>query len=255
MATAASTLNYNPNDIETILPAIDASRQAELQRYINLRNPTISDAERSSIRSDINGMVDERAVMFQALIRQQSLLAGIDETMAANLQEEINRRTAAEAELNAIKSTLPDKNKTLKMVEINAYYGKQYAGYANFMKWAVIVAALILVSYWAQTYVDPAAMSIARLAIYVIGGGYVALLGIDLMLRRSDKYDEYLWPFAPVKESQLADANSVKRGIEITGINMPGICAGTYCCGEGTIWDGRNGCIPTPAKSYVMKNK
>ena len=252
---SGSTLPYDPTDIDALMNGIEASQKAELEEYKKLRNPTLSEAERSSIRDDINKRVEERTEMFSALITQYTTLTGADATLQSGVQEQIELRKAAEEQLSNLKKTLPDKNKTLKMVQINAYYGKQYAAYANFMKWLVLFAAVYLASYWGEAYMDdPRVMQIVRLAVFVLGGGYLVILAFDLMLRRSDKYDEYKWPFAPINQSQLADANMQKKGIEITGVQLPGVCAGSYCCGEGTTWDAEKGCIITPAKTYLVPN-
>lgn len=249
-----STMPYDPTDIDSLMSGIEASQKAELEYYDKLRNPTLSETERSSIRDDVNAKVEERTEMFAALITQYATLTGADATLQRGLQEQIELRKAAEEQLSNLKKTLPDKNKVLKMVQINAYYGKQYAAYANFMKWLVLFAAIILASYWGEPYMDdPRVMQLVRAAVYVFGGGYLVLLTFDLLLRRSDKYDEYMWPFAPIDKDALAAANIQKKGIEVTGVQIPGICAGSYCCGEGTTWDTKNGCIVTPTtKSYLM---
>jgi len=252
--SSSSTMAYDPTDLDGLMKGIEDSQKAEMEDYKKLRNPTISEAERSSIRDDINLKVEIRTEMFAALITQYTTLTGADSTIKDAVQEQIELRKAAEEQLSNLKKTLPDKTKTLKMVEINAYYGKQYAAYANFMKWLVLFAAIILASYWGAEYIDePRVMEVVRLATYVFGGGYLLILTVDLMLRRSDKYDEYLWPFAPTDKSQLEAANKQKKGVETTGVQLPGVCVGSYCCGEGTTYDSIQGCIITPPKTYLAK--
>ena len=253
MGSSNTRPSYDSVDMDVLMTDIEESQRAELEAYKRLRNPTLSEAERAGIREDVNTMVEDRTMMFSALIAKYTTLTGADMTLQRGVQELIELRKAAEERLNNMKKTLPDKNKTLKMVQINAYYGKQYAAYANFMKWLVLFAAIFLASFWGEPYVgDPRVMQLARMAVCVLGGGYLVFLTFDLMLRRSDKYDEYRWPFAPIDETELASANMKKTtGVEITGVQIPGICAGSYCCGEGTSWDNEKGCVITPLKSYL----
>jgi hypothetical protein len=251
---AASTSTYDPTDMDSLVTGIDASQKAELEDYKKLKNPTLSEAEKSSIRDDINTKVQERTEMFAALIAQYTAMSGMDSSVQRAMEEQIELRKTAEEQLSNVKKMLPNSTKTLKMVEINAYYAKQYAAYANYMKWLTFLAAIILLSYWGEAYTDPWVMATLRKAVYIIGGGYMVILTFDLMLRRSDKYDEYRWPFAPTDKSQLEAANAQKKNlIEVTGINIPGVCAGSYCCGEGTTWDKYKGCVVTPQKTYLVK--
>lgn len=180
LETASKYITYDPSDIDSLVANIDASQKAELEDYKKLKNQSLSEAEKSSIRDDINTKVQQRTEMFAALIAEYTATSGMDSSVQRAMEEQIDLRKAAEEQLSNLKKTMPSSSKTLKMVEINAYYAKQYAAYANYLKWLTLLAAVILLSYWGEQYVNPPwVLGVLRKAVYIIGGGYMVILTLE----------------------------------------------------------------------------
>jgi len=71
----------------------------------------------------------------------------------------------------------------------------------------------------------------------------VFMRGVNMFLRRSDNYDEFIWPAAPTNNAQLSTANNAKSIVDVSGIDLDFLCAGELCCNVGTVWTDTSGCI------------
>jgi hypothetical protein len=60
------------------------------------------------------------------------------------------------------------------------------------------------------------------------------------MLRAKSNFDEFDWINEPATSAD-SEKNSF---IDISGINLSKtICVGPLCCGEGTEWNSKQGCV------------
>ena len=59
--------------------------------------------------------------------------------------------------------------------------------------------------------------------------------------RTANNYDEYQWWWTPRSDTQLSASEG--SFIDISGIELPYICAQDSCCGEGTVWSDGSGCV------------
>jgi len=80
--------------------------------------------------------------------------------------------------------------------------------------------------------------------ICIIAAFFVGKRLINMVLRRNDNYDEFNWPSAPTTDAALATANTQNNSIiDISGVDVPYLCAASSCCNEGTIWTDASGCV------------
>ena len=129
------------------------------------------------------------------------------------------------------------------MIEITTYYSKQYDAHRRLMKMIAIIGACILVATMFEMIYEPLGVLSKPIIIIVviIGGILVAKRILNMMLRRTDNYDEYIWPMSPTNESSLLATNNSSS---INGsIDIPFICETSSCCNDGTIWSDLSGCI------------
>jgi hypothetical protein len=138
-----------------------------------------------------------------------------------------------------------EKNNKIKMTQINTYFGKQYASYTELaIILCIFMLALLIPNLVANLLHIPELAIALRKIIWWVGGLYIAYRVIDLILRRNDNHDEYTWPVAPKTTADMITANQSKgRFIDVSGINIPDLCLGSYCCGPGTDWLDGSGCV------------
>jgi hypothetical protein len=128
---------------------------------------------------------------------------------------------------------------TKKIIEINTYYSKQYEAYKELFILVTIVSVCIVFSLMlSYTPLEFLSRSLT-IAICIIGGTLVVYKIIYMMLTTDTNYDEYNWLIAPSTDNGLP-SDSI---IDISGLGVGGICVGPLCCGEGTEWNSKKGCV------------
>jgi hypothetical protein len=131
----------------------------------------------------------------------------------------------------------------MKMVEINTYYSKQYLQYQKFMKTIVIIVILLIVSTLVRNRLSETVGN--GLFAVVVSVGFLVILYqvIDIYRRSLTNYDTYVWPTAPTSAATLASAEAPIIDVSGSIANDISICAGSYCCGTGTVWSDTSGCV------------
>ena len=128
---------------------------------------------------------------------------------------------------------------TKKIIEINTYYSKQYEAYKELFILVTIVSVCIVFSLMlSYTPLEFLSRSLT-IAICIIGGTLVVYKIIYMMLTTDTNYDEYNWLIAPSTDNGLPSDSIV----DISGLGVGGICVGPLCCGEGTEWNSKKGCV------------
>ena len=140
------------------------------------------------------------------------------------------------------------------MVEVNSYFGQQYQAYASLLATLAVLLLLYLTAHWLSPRLAARGVPAPWLPRLVLFAGtlYLIYRVFDLLLRRNDAFDEYAWPVAPTSLDDLDQANQPAKFVDLQG--LPSICAGSYCCGEGTEWVDEKGCVvsaspPKPAST------
>jgi hypothetical protein len=147
--------------------------------------------------------------------------------------------TLAEKSDNLASSLEADKETKKKIVDINTYYGKQYEAYKELFIIVTIVSICVIAALLlAYTPLEFLSRSLA-IAICIIGGSVIVYKIIYMMLTTDTNYDEYNWLTSPAIDNGM-DQNI----IDISGVNLSKtICIGPLCCGEGTEWNSKQGCV------------
>jgi hypothetical protein len=228
----------------TALEDLMKSQAVETALYEVLENADMSD--RADIVRQINAQAAVRTAAYNELAKdhvdQNKNISLLTEATA----QQVEALKLIEHQLNSSKAKFTDQRlEALKMVDITSYSGKQYQAYANFLASVVAVFVLFLMSKWAvPRLADRGVPFTPWLPRLVLLGGviYIITRGFDLLLRRNDHFDEYIWPTAPRTEEDLADANLESQNF-IKLENIPTLCAGSFCCAEGTEWVDSSGCV------------
>ena len=210
---------------------------------------TFSDTEIQDITTQINSLSAARVNLYNSLSETYKSQAS-NET---NAQEALDQQTKTlhllEEQLNKSKKKMAaiqdEKTNQLKMIEITTYYSKQYDAHRRLMKMITIVGTCILIAIGLETMYEPLGVVTKPLVILImiVGGFFIFKRIVYMILRRSDNYDEFIWPMAPTNDTQLLTANDSSSLIDISGVGVPFICAASTCCNTGTVWSDVSGCI------------
>jgi hypothetical protein len=210
------------------------------------RPNTFSESEIQTITTQINSLSASRVNLYNSITDTYHSQA-INETNAQqSLEQQTKTLQLLEQELNKSKerlSTLKDeKYNQLKMIEINTYYSKQYDAHRRLMRMITIIGVCLLIAIGFEYTPLKVISTPLTILICIIGGILIFKRGINMMLRRNDNYDEFIWPMAPTTDTELTTANSNSTDIGITGVGLPYACAQSSCCSEGTVWSD-TGCV------------
>jgi hypothetical protein len=209
----------------------------------------MTQAEIDIIVEQINGLSMQRSQLYTAVAAMYNDQAQYEDRMGITIGQQITTLKLLEKEMNKSKQQLQnskdEKIKTMKMVEINTYFSHEYAEYTYLMKIVALIAALLLGCTFLNDYSPGMSGALFQLISY-LGGAYVLYILIDIMQRRNTKFDEYTFPTAPTTDAGVSSANETgEMVLDVSGIDID-LCAGSYCCSDGTEWKDNYGCVPSP---------
>jgi len=156
-----------------------------------------------------------------------------------------NVLNATETQMNEQKKMI-DRHKfrnanKLRMVEVNTYYGKQYAAHSSVMQ-VVVICTLILValavlfnfSLLPRNLYILLCVIVIVVAVFIVGGKIV-----DIQSRDNMNWDEYDWNFVPPSGVSTTPSVSPKlvQASSSASASAGGSCANNICCAEGTNWN------------------
>jgi hypothetical protein len=257
--TQQTIVTPTADSIDALTTLVKESQEKERMNYALLeenaasvaagRPPRYTDQEREKIITEINKESETRKNYYnlvEQLTRSQDSAARAADAVSKQ-QIEISRYL--EASLNEAKKKFNEgeekKQNQLKMVQINTYYGNLYESYGEVARTVAILAVLLLVALPFRTTM-PGLASLWNKTVLYGGGFYLFYVVIDYLMRRNDDFEEYTFPNAPTDAKSLA--TSGKPIIDISGVDVPTICAGQFCCGPGTTWDDELGCVISSAR-------
>ena len=242
-----------------IASLLKESQEYEKQLYAVLKEdadnvasgnpPKLSDKDRDEIVEEINLEGEKRRSYYELVTTTRKAQRTAESLAEKASQQQIETYKFIEKNLDALKSAInaitEERHKKMKLIEINTYFGKKYQGYGRLARGVVVVAALCMIPYFMR---KNATLGVAaaplELAIKVFGGIWVLYLVYDIVSRRNDDFDEYVFPLAPTTDAEMKNANAQSSGfIDISGIDIPQLCAGSFCCGPGTTWADGSGCV------------
>ena len=209
--------------------------------------PILTDTEKQDIVSQINNLSATRVNLFQ-FIEQNYKNTAISVSEARNtLVDQTAMLQVLEDELNKSKTNLTaletDRDNQLRMVDINTYQSKSYDAQRRLMRSVAILGILLLlilvlgkISKKMSSVTNP-----LMLGVVVVGSVFTIRRVYDMAKRTPTNYDEYQWWWAPTSDSQVADSSG--SFIDISGIEIPYVCAQQSCCSAGTTWSDASGCV------------
>jgi len=236
----------------SLLEQLEQSQKAERELYATLRTDkgTLTAVQREGIVADINKESAKRRRYYAELENNASLrstyktaVVGARASQEETLKLLEDQLDSAKAVLN---SMLDEKQDKMKMIQINTYFGKKYAGYSGLMIVICGVLLMQLIPFAVERFLKaPEIAGWISTAIWWVGGLLILYTWVDVIWRRSDNYDEYRWWFAPTTSAGLEFANAKNDGtvVDVSGIDIPELCLGSYGCGPGTTWDDASGCV------------
>jgi hypothetical protein len=207
----------------------------------------MTDAEINIIVDQINSLSTQRSQMYTAVASMYNTRAHYEVRMGNTVGQQLATLKLLENEMNKSKQTIQneknEKIKTMKMVEINTYFSQEYLGYTYLMQIVALIGALLLATTFLNSYSPDMSRAMFKLITYA-GGVYVLYLLIDIMQRRNTNFDEYTFPTAPTTDADMVSANENNGMVlDVSGIDID-LCAGSFCCADGTEWKDNYGCVP-----------
>lgn len=212
------------------------------------RPQTFSDSEVNDITNQINSLSAARVNLYNTISETYKSQATNENNAQESLAQQTKTLQLLEHELNRSKKRLAElkdeKYNQLKMIEINTYYSKQYDAHRRLMRIIAIIGICLLIAIGLERTPLGILSKPLIILICLVGGFLVFKRIMNMVLRKNDNYDEFIWPSAPTSDQSLATANSTNNSIiSISGVDVPYLCSSASCCNEGTIWTDTSGCV------------
>jgi hypothetical protein len=212
-----------------------------------LANNTISPDQQEKIISKINELSNMRVNLYKNL----NGLYGFFQKNMTSSRDTISEQTAAidivENELNESKRRLQmiqqENNNKIRLVEINTYYGEQYADYANIMKLIVIFCIpILMLTILANREILPKNIYFILFTILIVVGViYIGRQIITAFSRDRMNYSEFDWN---TKKSSLPKIDTSKPNGSDPWLTNALMCSGGACCPENYSYSNvQNKCI------------
>lgn len=210
----------------------------------------LSQSEKDEIVAQINQFSAYRIGLYR-LISSNYHSQMVSETSATTTAEtQLTTLRLLEKEMNKAKRNLAklkgERLNSMKMVEINTYYSKQYYKYKIFMQTVAIIMFALIICTVIRLKFSEKAGNILFTLVSAVGICVLLYELIDMYRRSWTEYDTYIWPLAPTTSVELQKAQESSSVVDISGSLIgviPDVCVGTYCCGEGTTWSDVSGCV------------
>jgi hypothetical protein len=244
--------NESIENQKQILSQIKEIQNIEKQLYKSLEvssvNPNSSLPNELKIVENINKYSDLRTNLYDNLksnynSTQNNVIVSrnnlVDEYAVVKVIE--NEMNSSKKNLNALKNNRYD---SLRMVEINTYYGKRYEAYAYLMRTVVFICIplLILAILIKKGLLSENIGGILISMVVAIGSIIVFYKIYDISIRDNMNYDEFDWSFNP-ESVDVTDANTNSDDQPQDPSNNSSSnsyvfgCVGETCCADGTKFD------------------
>ena len=242
---------------QQILNNIAHLQKQEKQLYDSLDNVNLNPAQKREIINRINQISQTRINMYSGLKDMYSFYQRDVAASGTTLVQQMEAVDILENELNEAKIRLnlleDEKNNTLRLVQINTYYGKRYNAHSKIMKIIVImcIPLIILAVLANKGLLPPNLYGFTSGIIIVIGLVVIGLQIIDISNRSNMNWDEYNWYFdkekAETTTSETTSSSNPWGSVSFT-------CIGSACCYEGSTYDKTNN-ICVPNEIYQNNNR
>ena len=233
---------------QQVLNNISQLQTQEKRLHDSLDDVSLTTDQRKQLIDKINEISQMRINMYADLKDMYSFYQKNVTTAGSTLEQQMLAVDILENELNQSKERLDlleaEKNNTLRLVQINTYFGKRYSAHSKLMKTIVIMCIpLIILAVLANKGILPP-------NLYVVTSGLVLVIGlliiglqiIDISNRSNMNWDEYNWYFD--KESATTTTEDTTSSSNPWG-SVSTTCIGSACCYEGSTYDATiNVCVP-----------
>lgn len=233
---------------QQVLNNISQLQTQEKELYNSLDNESLISDQKQQIIDKINEISQMRINMYASLKDMYSYYQRNVSNSGTTLLQQIEAVDILENELNKsnIKLNLleDEKNNTLRLVQINTYYGKRYNTLSKLMKTIVIMCIpLIILAVLANKGILPPNLYVFTSGlVLVIGCVILGLQIIDISNRSNMNWDEYNWYFDKEKaETRTEDTTTTSNPWGPVSLT----CIGSACCYDGSTYDEtKNICVP-----------
>ncbi len=215
-------------------------------------NKSLTQSEQEQVIQKINELSQMRSNLFQNLKDVYTYEAGNVSETRNDLVNQITTAGIIENELNNAKQTLAaledERYNSLRMVQINEYYGKRYGAQANLMKTItlfcipLLILAILMQKGMIPSNIGGPIMSI----ILIIAIIYCGRMAWDINRRDNMNFDEYNWFWDPKandptvyeydKEQIQGVVDDSEDALQSLGKDL-GTCVGDACCSTGMTFD------------------
>lgn len=215
-------------------------------------NKSLTKPEQEQVIQKINELSQMRSNLFNNL---KDIYVYEQGNVSESRNDLVNQMTTAgiiENELNNAKKTLgaleAEKSNSLRMVEINEYYGKRYGAQADLMKTItlfcipLLILAILMQKELIPKSIGGGVMSLI-LAIAII---YCGRMWYDIISRDNMNYDAYNWywdknandPTVYEYDKEQIDGAVTSAEDSLQGLGKDlGTCIGDACCSDKMVYD------------------
>ena len=215
-------------------------------------NKSLTKPEQEQVIQKINELSAMRSNLFNNL---KDVYVYEQGNVSETRNDLVNQMTTAgiiENELNNAKKTLQaledEKSNSLRMVQINEYYGKKYGAQADLMKTITLfcIPLLILAVLMQKEIIPKNIGGIVMSLILVVAIIYCGRMWWDISSRDNMNFDEYNWYWDPAandptvyeydKQQIEGTVDSAEDSLQGLGKDL-GTCIGDACCSDGMKFD------------------
>jgi hypothetical protein len=201
-----------------------------------LANNTITPEQKDNLINKINEVSNMRINLYKNLNGMYNFFKQNMNSTRYTISEQEQAIGIVENELNEAKRRLKaiqqENNNKIRLVEINTYYGDQYADYANIMKMIVYFSIPILIcTILANMGILPKGIFVViTIIIVVIGIIYIGRQVITIFSRDNMNYSEFDW-HTDRSKLPVVDTDNPSTGDPWLGTALA--CTADACCPEG----------------------
>jgi hypothetical protein len=233
---------------QQVLNNISQLQMQEKKLYDSLDDANLNSNQKKQIINKINEISQMRLNLYAGIKDMYSFYQKDVSASQTTLRQSVMAIQILENQLNESKKRMnmleAQKYNKLRLVGVNAYYGKRYNAHSRLMKTIVLMCIpLIILAVLANKQILP-------LNLYFFLSGLIIIIGIiligyqiiDMSNRDNMNWDEYEWHFDKTKAPSDSSNESSKRNpwgsVSLT-------CIGSACCYDGTTYDtNKNLCVP-----------
>lgn len=234
---------------EQIFNDIQSLQEMEQQLFSNLEsNPNLTAEQQQKITEKMNQLSNMRINLYKTLSGVNNYFENALNSSIGTLKDQVVAISIVEKELNRSKKRLEileeEKNKKIRLVEINTYFGDKYTDHSWLMK--IIILTLIPVIIFTllnNKGILPDAIYYILIAIVSLIGGYFFWTRLaSIIMRDNMNYQEYNWAFDPNTAS--TSTTSTTSSTDDPWASDSSACTGDACCSSGLTYDSSmNQCV------------